>query len=85
MINALFPYFSWKEEIEVYKYHKSTIITVFTDMGISITIIGLAAGLAVISPIVSGIVSVAIVLILSIVFYLILMKVVSKKLENLEI
>ena len=85
MINALFPYFSWKEEIEVYKYHKSTIITVFTDMGISITIIGLAVGLAVISPIVSGIVSVAIVLILSIVFYLILMKVVSKKLENLEI
>ena len=36
IINSNYPYLHWKEEIEVYKYHKSTIITVFSDMGIAI-------------------------------------------------
>ena len=85
IINSAFPYLTWKEEIEVYKYHKSTIITVFTDMGISMTAISVSIGLAIFNPYVSGIFTIAVFTILSIVLYMILMKVSAKKLENLEI
>ncbi len=85
IINSAFPYLNWKEEIEIYKYHKSTIITVFTDMGISIGSIILVVFLAFINPYLAGLVIVGIYLVLSIVLYIILMKVSSKKLANLEI
>ena len=84
IINSAFPYLTWKEEIEVYKYHKSTLITVFTDMGISIVTIILSIFLAIINPYIAGILITSIYLILSIVLYLILMKVSAKKLMNLE-
>ena len=85
IINSAFPYLSWKEEIEVYKSHKSTLITVFTDMGITMVTIGLAIGLAFVSPYVSGIVITSIYLILSIILYLVLMKKSSKKLATIEV
>jgi len=84
IINSAFPYLTWKEEIEVYKYHKSTLITVFTDMGISIVTIILSIFLAIINPYIAGILITSIYLILSIVLYIILMKVSAKKLMNLE-
>lgn len=84
IINSAFPYLTWKEEIEVYKYHKSTLITVFTDMGISIVTIFLSIFLAIINPYIAGILITSIYLILSIVLYIILMKVSAKKLMNLE-
>lgn len=85
IINAAFPYLSWKEEIEVYKYHKSTLITVFTDMGISIATIIVTIVLAIINPYVSGIVITILYLALSIMLFIILMKVSAKKLQNLEV
>ena len=85
IINAAFPYLSWKEEIEVYKYHKSTLITVFTDMGISIATIIVTIVLAIINPYASGIVITVLYLALSIMLFIILMKVSAKKLQNLEI
>jgi len=85
IINAAFPYLTWKEEIEVYKYHKSTLITVFTDMGISIATIVVTIVLAIINPYLSGILMTVLFLILSIVLYIILMKVSAKKLEKLEV
>ena len=92
VINATFPYLKWKEDIEVYKYHKSTIITVFGDMGISFFTIIVSAtlliGLSMIDYAIAGIVTGAILLILfgimSLVFYLILMKVTSKRILNIE-
>ena len=92
VINATFPYLNWKEDIEVYKYHKSTILTVFGDMGISlvtmIVSISLLIGLSIIDYAIAGIVT-GIVLILmfgiiSLVFYIILMKVTSKKITHIE-
>ena len=85
IINSAFPYLTWKEEIEVYKYHKSTLITVFTDMGISIATIVVTIVLAIINPYLSGILMTVLFLILSIVLYIILMKVSAKKLEKLEV
>jgi len=85
IINSAFPYLTWKEEIEVYKYHKSTLITVFTEMGISMATIVLAIILAMINPYVSGIVITSIYLILSVVLFIILMKVSSRKLQTLEV
>lgn len=85
IINANYPYLKWKEEIEVYKYHKSTIITVFTDMAISFAAIGLAIGLCVISPYVGGTAIVAIFVILDIILYFVLTRKTSRKLEFLEV
>ena len=85
IINSAFPYLKWKEEIEVYKYHKSTLISVFTDMGISIATILLTIGLVMINPIIAGVVLIIIYGGLSIGLYFILMKVSSKKLSTLEI
>ena len=85
IINSAFPYLTWKEEIEVYKYHKSTLITVFTEMGISMATIVLSIVLAMINPYVSGIVITSIYLILSVVLFIILMKVSSRKLQTLEV
>lgn len=85
IINSAFPYLTWKQEIEVFKYHKSTIITVFTDMGISMLSIGVVIALMVINVYLAGIAILAIFTILSIVLYLVLIKKSAKRLANLEI
>lgn len=83
-IDATVPYFYWKDELEVYKYHKSTIIVVFGDMGISMFTIIATVILSIFNPYLSGLFILLAFLIVSIVFYLILMKVTSKKLLYLE-
>ena len=93
VVNASFPYLNWKEDIEVYKYHKSTVITVFGDMGISFVTIMISLGLlfslsAFVNPAVGGIIT-GIVLILmfgimSLIFYLVLMKKTSKRILKIE-
>lgn len=85
-INASMPYLNWKEEIEVYKYHKSTIITVFTDMGISMVALILAIVLGIFTnAYVSGIAIISIFVLLSILFTALLFKKTAKKLETLEV
>lgn len=85
IINATFPYLNWKEEIEVYKYHKSTVITVFTDMGISIASVILAIGLCILSPYISGAAILTVFVGLDILLYFILTRKTSRKLEFLEV
>ena len=85
IINSIFPYFSWKEEIEVYKNHKSTMITTFSDMGISILTTAIAIVVALFFPLIACILLLTVYIILDIVLYLILIKNVSKKLELLEV
>ena len=85
IINATFPYLKWKEEIEVYKYHKSTVITVFTDMGISIVAAIVAVVLCIFSPYISGAAMLAIFIGLDILLYFILTRKTSRHLEFLEV
>lgn len=85
IINSLFPYFNWKEELEVYKNHKSTLITTFSDMGISIITSTIAIILALIMPLASSIAIITIYLAIDIVLYCILINKISKKLEVLEV
>ncbi|MBQ9900456.1 MAG: hypothetical protein IJM36_04955 [Acholeplasmatales bacterium] len=93
VINASFPYLNWKEDIEVYKYHKSTVITVFGDMGISfvtimISIILLLPLSIIVNPMVAGIITGCVLIVLfgimSLIFYLVLMKKTSKKILKIE-
>lgn len=83
-INATFPYLCWKEEIEVYKYHKSTVITVFGDMGISMFTIISTIILSIISPYAAGAFLILAFFAIGLIFYLILIKKTSKKLLLFE-
>lgn len=85
MINAMYPYLKWKEEIEVFKYHKSTIITVFSDMLISFTALGLAIILCIFNKYLAGIAVTSIFIVLDIILYAILTTKTSRKLQFLEV
>lgn len=85
IINSNYPYLHWKEEIEVYKYHKSTIITVFSDMGFSIATLVLTIILIMVNEIIAVVGLLSIYLILCLILRTILYKKTAKKLETLEI
>ena len=85
IINSNYPYLHWKEEIEVYKYHKSTIITVFSDMGIAIGTVVPAIILVIINEILACAVILGVYLILCIILTSVLINKTAKKLEKLEI
>ena len=85
IINSNYPYLHWKEEIEVYKYHKSTIITVFCDMGFSIATLVLTIILIMVNEIIAVVGLLSIYLILCLILRTILYKKTAKKLETLEI
>ena len=84
IINSLFPYLNWKDDIEVFKNHKSSIITTFSDMGISLTSVLVALGLSLITPYISGVLMVLVFVGLDIFLYHILMTKIPSRLEKLE-
>lgn len=83
--NIKAPYLHYENEIEVFKNHKSTVITAFTDMLGSNFTLGIAIILAVfVSGIISGIVIIALYIFLDILFLLLVFKNGVKSLYNFE-
>lgn len=84
-INIKYPYLHYENEIEVFKNHKSSIITAFFDMILATVTFAVGIILSIlISPILAGVLILAIYILLNILFIHILFKNGVKALYNLE-
>lgn len=84
IINLHFYKLNWKNEVEAVKQSASVVITMLADWGVAILLAGVSVGLAFVNIYVSGLVTLAILAIGSIVLYIVTMAIVQRRIDSIE-